>query len=89
MIRILLIMALSLFLTGCGSPLIQMLPGGAGEGINKASITATVSAVRGECTRAPAARRSYRDAVNNELAGMGLAYRVLALDCDGNGQPDF
>lgn len=80
---------LCLLLTACGSPLLQMLPGGAGEQINDASITATATAVKSECLRAPMARQGYLGAVNDKLKSMGLSNRATALDCNGDGKPDF
>lgn len=88
-IRAFVIFVFAAFLSACASPLLNMLPGGAGQSINDATVTATAQAVRTECLRAPMARMGYRDAVNKKLEEMGVMNRALALDCNGDGQPDF
>ena len=46
-------------------------------------------AVVAECALSNAERQNNFAAVNNWLAGEGQVYRVTALDCDGDGSPDF
>lgn len=40
-------------------------------------------------TMSDAQRRNLLDSVNNDLAAKGNAARAVALDCDGDGQPDL
>ena len=88
-IRSITILTLVPILSACASPILSMLPGGAGETINSASIAATAAAVKSECLRAPLVRRAFRDAVNDNLQAQGVANRAMALDCNGDGAPDF
>ena len=66
-------------LAGCTAA--NQLRGLAGEGAAKA--------VEAECALSIEQRTLNLNATNDALMGAGKRYRATALDCDGDGSPDF
>lgn len=81
-----IILALAV-LGGCASPLTALIP--QGDIINEGSLAATVTAAKLECGRSPMVRKAYLDAINQRLALSVPKITVTALDCNGDGKPDF
>lgn len=46
-------------------------------------------AVEGECALSTSQRQANVDAINADLSSRGSIARAVALDCDGDGAPDF
>lgn len=79
MSRLIIILSTAVLLVGC--EFITEARGISGEG--------TSYAVTAECSLSTDQRRENLAAVNNSLAERGVVERATALDCDGDGSPDF